>query len=368
MNQIAIIYNSYYDFEAKKITIGGIQAYITNLVEIINQLGYKVTIFQTGKYDNTAILGESKIQQFAYKSVSNKKFLQRVCQTLDVDKSLVIFATDCIIPYNIPFKHTIAIQHGISWDMPRSKNRPQLLMYLAKARRNWSIIRKVNSVDKVVCVDYNFINWLRAEVDKVNANLVVIPNYTEIALAEDKPKDCINIIFARRLWWYRGTRVFADAIVPILQNYPNVNVTIAGSGPDEAYLHDRLGSFENIIFTTYESSQSMAIHADKHIAVVPTIGSEGTSLSLLEAMSSQCAVIASNVGGMTNIILDGYNGKLVDAGDYKALKQALEGFIENPTLLKNMSKKAYETVKSAFSYEKWREKWVDVIEEMMEND
>ncbi|WP_420491566.1 glycosyltransferase [Neobacillus drentensis] len=53
------------------------------------------------------------------------------------------------------------------------------------------------------------------------------------------------------------------------------------------------------------------------------LGSEGTSLSLLEAMAAKCAEIATNVGGMTNIILDNYNGLIINP-DESELYLALE--------------------------------------------
>lgn len=116
-------------------------------------------------------------------------------------------------------------------------------------------------------------------------------------------------------------------------------------------MRDKLAAFNNVSFISYKSSESLDIHADKHIAVVPTIGSEGTSLSLLEAMSAQCAVIASNVGGMTNIILDDFNGLMVNAGDSLDLYRAMKRLIDNPTVMNRLSENAYKTVKQAFSYD-----------------
>ena len=101
---------------------------------------------------------------------------------------------------------------------------------------------------------------------------------------------------------------------------------------------------------------------------VPTVGSEGTSLSLLEAMSAQCAVIASNVGGMTNIILDNYNGLLVNAGDSDDLYKAIKKLLDYPEDRERLSAKAYETVKQAFSYEKWAEKWKEVLSTFIETE
>lgn len=363
---INILYDYYFDFSKGLVTIGGIQTYIQNLVAIFMDLGHKVTVFQIGANKTSIEFDGYTIKElYVGKSKTYQKFANLVADETDKENDVFIYATDTIIPWTNPFKHTIAIQHGINWDMPRAKSRPAFIMQLSKARRNFIIIHKVCNADTVVCVDYNFVNWIRAQSDKVDPNTVVIPNYTRIAAPINKPSGKINIIFARRFWWYRGTRIFASAIKKILSEYDNIEVTVAGGGPDEELLHKELDAYSNVHFTSYKSDESMAIHADKHIAVVPTVGSEGTSLSLLEAMSAQCAVVASNVGGMTNIILDGYNGLLIPAGNVDGLYESIKYLIDNPSECQQIANKGYDTVKCSFSYEKWRLRWEKVINDFI---
>lgn len=366
--KINILYSYYFDFAKSSITIGGIQTYIQNLVAICLDLGLEVSVFQIGNETRSIEVDGYTIKELCVgKSTAYQKFANMVAEETEKENDVFIYATDTIIPWTNPFKHTIAIQHGINWDMPRSKSRPEFIMQLSKVRRNYIIMRKVNNAGTVVCVDYNFVNWLRAQSDKVKPNLMVIPNYTRIAPPFSKPSNKVNIIFARRFWWYRGTRVFAFAIKRLLNEYDNIEVTVAGSGPDEEWLHKELGSYGNLHFIRYKSEESMEIHADKHIAVVPTVGSEGTSLSLLEAMSAQCAVVASDVGGMTNIILDGYNGLLVPAGNAESLYYSIKFLIDTPSARQQIANKGYETVKCSFSYDKWKSSWEKVIKEVTQN-
>lgn len=358
MKNLAILYDLFYDFDKCCITIGGIQTYISDIIKVANSIGYQITLFQMGDSGNEVDFPNFKIVALPTKSRS--KFSKMVSALVD-DDTLVLFATDLIIPQRNPFKTSIAIQHGICWDIPREKNRNAILMNLSKLIRNFRIVNRVDSVKEVVCVDYNYVNWYRTCVDKTCIKFNVIPNYTKIAPINKKDNSSVKIIFARRMWWYRGTRVFTNAITRILETCSNVDVTIAGTGPDLDYMTERLSSYPNVSFTTYKSDESLSIHSDKHIAVVPTVGSEGTSLSLLEAMSSQCAVVASNVGGITNIILDGYNGLITNAGDEDALFEALKKLVEDKNLLSYLANNGYETAKQAFSYEKWFDKWTAVL-------
>lgn len=366
--KVNLLYNYYYDFNKAIVTIGGIQTYIHDLVGIFLKEGYSVFVFQTGNSVETTVVAGYTIKSIKTSSPRDyQTFVDEVAKLTDVENDLYIFGTDAIIPRRNPFKHSIGIQHGINWDMPRAKSRNSIVMQLLKARRNYGIMRKVNNVAMLVCVDYNFVNWMRAQSDKVVTKMTVIPNYTQIAPHFEKPKDRINIIFARRFWWYRGTRVFTYAIKRILEEYDDVFVTIAGSGPDEEWMHSELDSCKKVTFTSYSSSESMAMHADKHIAVVPTVGSEGTSLSLLEAMSAQCAVVASDVGGMTNILLDGYNGYLVPAGNVDRLYDAIKNLINNPDIRSRIALNGYETTKCSFSYQKWEKSWMTALEEFIDS-
>lgn len=364
-----ILYPNYLNPNGEGMSIGGIQTYITNLIPIILREGYEVHIYQRSTIDFIKEDGKVIIHGFKHPDSFSyplfKYIFKRAKKNINAQEDLVIFGTDaCIVPCK-GYK-SIAIQHGIWWDICEKRhctNLKYLYHFLQKSRMAWCTIKRDALVDTMVCVDHNFVNWYRALTLYPKNTLYVIPNFSEVPpTCPTKPIDTINIIFARRLQTYRGTRLFTNAISKILKAYPNINVTIAGTGPDEQYMKDRLKEFSQVTFTTYESKDSLAIHEDKHIAVVPTIGSEGTSLSLLEAMSSGCAVICTNVGGMTNIVIDHFNGIMINPEE-EALYQAIKKLIENRSLLNNIANNAYHTVCSSFSLDSWQEKWAQIIRE-----
>lgn len=224
--------------------------------------------------------------------------------------------------------------------------------------------RRYSYSNNLVCVDYNFINWYRTQVKTISQNFHCIPNYSEIPSSKPKKDSCnISVVFARRLVSYRGTRLFADAAANILRKYPGLSVTVAGTGPDEGYMRGRLGEFPNVTFTSYSAEDSVNFHSKYHIAVIPTIKHEAISLSLLEAMAAGCAVIATNIGGITNAIIDGYNGLMISPVQSE-LEEAMERLITSRELRDKLSDNAYQTVKEGFSFAKWSEKWLKVIDEV----
>lgn len=365
-----IIYEGYYDFEKNKFVTGGVQTYITNLINILKELNYKCMIYQFSdngdlqmyKSDDCIIVDVPNCKTNG--NYDSNKILNYIEEDFNKEEDLLIFA-DHILTVKNYAKHSLSIQHGIHWDVRKEISRAAWRMFLSKARFAYSEHKKMKYIKHVVCVDYNFLNWYRAQVDIPNTNFSVIPNFSKIAPIYKKNEDIIKIIFARRFVKHRGTRVFVNAIQKILKEYRKVEVSIFGRGPEKEYMHNALDSFGNrVIFKEYDSENALDVHSDKDIAIIPTVGSEGTSLSLLEAMSAQCAVVCTDVGGMTNIVLDNFNGRMVPAGNSEELYIAIKDLIENPEKRLKISKAAYETVKMAFSYDIWKEKWIKVIKKV----
>lgn len=364
MKNIYFISGQYYNFEDGRPTIGGVQTYVTELSKICLEIGLKVYIYvfdpaeRKDLYNGCNIIGYNIIEDGKKR---NDGVAKRVKSDMESEDDIVLVDTDTRVSLNVNFRHLVTIQHGICWDIPQLRNHSLTRMMLARGLSARATVKRLSMCEKVICVDYNFVNWYRALIEQPLTSLTVIPNFTHIPPQVEKPRNKINIIFARRLVEYRGTRVFTNAIKPILQEYPNVFVTIAGDGPDKKWMKDQLHKFENVEFISYSSSESAKVHEDKHIAVVPTVGSEGTSLSLLEAMASHCAVVCSDVGGMTNIVLDGYNGKIVSAGNVKELNSAIRFLIDDKIERERLADNGFNTVSYSFSYEIWRERWINVF-------
>ena len=369
---VHIITGDYYLFKEQRIVYGGVQTYLTCLVPLFESRGYSCVIHQPNYKDEEVQIGSYKVIGYNLPKASSarkssEQILERIGAGFNNDTDVLLFATETRNCKNNA-KRSIAIQHGIYWDIPQHEDyspKKNALYIFKKMFNAYDILIRNNYVKRIVCVDYNFLNWYKAVSAYPAIPMSVIPNFTKIAPICDKPKDIVSIMFARRLRRYRGANLFADAIVPVLARHQNVNLTIAGIGPEEEYMRKKLADYmDRVVFTQYKAEESLDIHKDKHIAVVPTVGSEGTSLSLLEAMSAQCAVICTSTGGLSNIVIDEYNGLIVSPNQ-KSLEQALEKLIANNEFRQEIAKRGYETVKYGFSFEKWKDKWLEVIDDMI---
>ncbi|KXZ75362.1 Glycosyltransferase Gtf1 [Acinetobacter venetianus] len=198
------------------------------------------------------------------------------------------------------------------------------------------------------------------------SNIHVIPNFTKIPEFKEKErKEKLIISFARRFHHRRGAKLLCEVADDLLKDFTSLEFWFAGEGEEMNYVENLKEKYPlNVKFTKFSQNLTFDYHQKVDIAVVPTIASEGTSLSLLEAMACNCTVICTNIGGMTNIILDEFNGLLVNP-EYEDLKQALTKVINSYELRNKLGHNAYLTAKEGFSLELWEKKWLALIHKVI---
>lgn len=358
MNAIYIIYRNFLRDDKRTLSIGGIQTYILQLCEVIKSLKCTPIIIQIAKEKYKTTYEGFDVYGFV---ATDATLADIAIKELNLKNEPVIFGShELITEYS---GASIGIQHGITWDVPvhqELSSKCNSLYVFQRARMAYRLLRRISKVGHLVCVDYNFINWYRTQVAYSSTKMTAIPNFAIPQRNIEKPKDRVNLIFARRLFWYRGTRLFMDIMQELLDDFPSLHITIAGEGADEGLFREKFLKHERVNLIHYKSEDSYSVHADKHIAIVPTLGSEGTSLSLLEAMASKCAVVCTNVGGMSNIVINNYNGLMISP-EKQSLKTAISQLITDGKFRQTISEKAYETVNYAFNLEEWKKNWANVL-------
>lgn len=361
MNIIDIFYNIYLTPTGENLSVGGVETYIYNLSQLANKHGIQTRVFQFAETEFYKEFGNSIVFGINSKNKNFDVLWRKATKTRDSTNAyLSIIANDTLIPrWKVP--NSIVIQHGIGFDSTTDKNRPILLEFAYKSILAYQRIKRIYNVDEVVCVDNNYINWFHTQIMRRDLKLTPILNFTKIGpKVVSRDDSIIKIVFARRFVKIRGSHLFAPVARLLLDKYDNIEITFAGNGPEEGYLKNYLNGYSNVKFTEYNTVDSIDFHQNFHIAIVPTVYSEGTSLSLLEAMAAHCAVIATNIGGLSNIILDGYNGLMISP-DEGELYTSLCSLVDDTKLRVELSNNAYDTVKGSFSLEKWEEAWSKVL-------
>jgi len=351
-----------------RIGVGGIQTYLYNLANSLSTM-HVTSIVQYGNVTNSINYNKFDIRFYKSKNKSRSgselfSFMEQHLKKND----LIIWGTDSIA-LNTSFK-SILIQHGVAFDYyPEEKFIAQFLKKLGidifyrifQQSRSYRFFKKSNYK---VCVDYNYLNWFRVKSTSETKNIFVIPNFSNVNKSfEICEGEIIKIIFARRFVPKRGVLILIEVINTLLEKLNNIEFSIYGDGPLKPLLLKEFSNNSKVKIDKFSSSNSIEIHSKYDIALVPTIGSEGTSFSLLEAMGSGCACICSNVGGMTNIIIDGYNGFLVNP-DSTSFCDKIELLVNDKNLRRRVRKNAHKTIKEGFSKEIWEKKWKDIIAQL----
>jgi glycosyltransferase involved in cell wall biosynthesis len=161
-------------------------------------------------------------------------------------------------------------------------------------------------------------------------------------------------LFAGRLVAEKNASLLLDALA-CLPPAQRPFVLLAGSGPKAAELADhadrlglaRSGADADLRFLG-EQRDLLALIAIADFLIVPSLD-EGLSNVILEAMVGGCAVIATQVGGNTELIDDGRSGLLVAPQDVEAFAHAIARLHDDPQLAATLARNARADVLARYS-------------------
>jgi len=159
-----------------------------------------------------------------------------------------------------------------------------------------------------------------------------------------------------RLRWEKGQALLFDAFSIVLEQFPDAQLLIVGDGPDRLSLEQRaksLGIVNSIFWLGQKSPEEVyRLFSIMDIVAVPSVF-EGFGLVAAEAMAAGLPVVASNVGGLTEVIEDGITGVLVPPGDCGAMATAITALLDSHGKADQMGKKGLQRVRAHFSVAKF---------------
>lgn len=233
-------------------------------------------------------------------------------------------------------------------------------------------------------------NELAGAVKKLypNANTEVI--YRGVDLEEFKfnpkkflkPEEKISILFLGGLSYRRETsfgrnlkggvtvlkswKLFIDQN-PELKN--GVELLFGGPESSVELLKNELGTEQFDLYSLkligqIDKSQVKKHMQKSHIVLVPSMA-EGLPNVAMEAGASGCAIIATDVGGTHEVVIDGYNGKLIQAGDEKQLMDGIKTIIENKDDLKVMGKNSRKLMEEKFDSKQFAQNYVSLYNTLL---
>lgn len=151
-------------------------------------------------------------------------------------------------------------------------------------------------------------------------------------------KDYANhrAVFLGRLATTKGIRELLESIPQIKRAYPDFELFLGGVWEEEELRELAGKQSQTVHFLGWiDEVQKERILEECSIFVLPTYF-EGQPVSLLEAMEAGCAVVASGVGGIPQMVTDGYEGVLISPGSTRSLIEGMKQVLESEIFRKQL--------------------------------
>lgn len=218
-----------------------------------------------------------------------------------------------------------------------------------------NFIKVVLSVsDKVICQGTSWSKFYQSLGKSNSEKFFIIPNWIDSSVyLINRPNYAEHVIFAEKLIYigwveeYKGIFDLIEAVFLIREKIPNLTVNVYGSGKmlDQAKLKCKdLGIEEKISFKGW-ANQSTKLEALRtaDMFILPS-HKEGFPNALIEALASGVPSIATNVGGVSDILINYETGLLVEPKQPEELSKAILEMYSNCNLRKKLSKQGRERV------------------------
>lgn len=161
----------------------------------------------------------------------------------------------------------------------------------------------------------------------------------------------VRVVFVGRLVKDKGVQDLLKAVKGL-----KVETVIVGKGPFESELKKLGGKFVG----QKDSKGVRNVLSECDILVNPSYG-EGLPTSVLEAGAMGLAVVATDVGGTKEIIVNGKNGFLFKPGDVKSLRNSIKKLIDDSELREKFGKELVKTVSKKFEWDSIVEKFERIV-------
>jgi glycosyltransferase involved in cell wall biosynthesis len=198
----------------------------------------------------------------------------------------------------------------------------------------------------------------------VDSNVFHPPEKEELEKKYSSP----TVVYIGRIVAKKGIHVLIKAMPEILRRFPKVRFLFVGGGNVSVYRHMAremgISDFNFCFLGHLGYYERLKILREATVFVNPSFF-ENCSISILEAMSSECAVVACNVGGNPEILKSGSNGLLVPFLDSKSLAGSIISLLADESLNKRMSREARKTVEKSFSAERCAQETFNVYRKVM---
>jgi glycosyltransferase involved in cell wall biosynthesis len=204
----------------------------------------------------------------------------------------------------------------------------------------------IRKADQVYVPAYFLINKT-SEMFRTNKAIKFLPNIIHCAAEIYQKANPIEVLFLGRL----DKRKRPEIVFDLMNKFPEITFNIIGKAEEndrDDYLKNKYSSLDNVRWHGYlnrfEEKEKFESILSRSTAILNSSSREGLPLTFLEAAGMGCAIIAT-------VNPDEFASRFGAFTTPNNLEQALEDLSKNQEKYKGLGKKAYEYVKSLYSYE-----------------
>jgi glycosyltransferase involved in cell wall biosynthesis len=158
--------------------------------------------------------------------------------------------------------------------------------------------------------------------------------------------------------------VLIAAFATLATRYPQLDLLIAGDGPDRAALEAQIAAARLGDHVTMPGakpqSELWSLYKSAIMFAMPSRAREGLGLVFLEAMACGTPVIATGTGGTPEIVINGETGLLVEHNEPVEIAAAMAKLIDNPELRSRMGQAGRELA-AQYSWRRVAERYLEVF-------
>lgn len=177
-----------------------------------------------------------------------------------------------------------------------------------------------------------------------------------------------SIIQVARFYPVKGHHTALSAFANLLVDNPDLQLVWCGGGPEEESLRRevrRLGIGRSVRFLGFRDDVSVQL-AQADIFWMPSKW-EGMPIACIEAMAMALPIVASNVGGIPELVLDGVTGLLIEPESPVQLAEATRRLLHDPDLARALGRASRARAQQCFSIDATVDSYIQAYHDMQDS-
>ena len=193
-----------------------------------------------------------------------------------------------------------------------------------------------------------------------------LPGYIQISDNKKENNDIITIGVVSRLEHIKGMDLVVPAFAKVYEKNKNIRLLVVGDGSLRHQMEEdasRSHLCKIIEFAGMQQQRDLQSYYDKIDVLLMPSRSEGFGLTAIEGMARGCVLVASNTGGLPEVVREGYVGLLHQPESVNDLANKICSLIENPKHFEPMRSHLHDYVQQ-FTFERYADLFNDLYSKL----